>query len=213
MPQRSSVSTLRLVVVENRARVSVDRVDRINWTANCDRTYNFARCRLLKARSLVATRSLLPLALGAWVRFYRARDGKLKRDVAIKVILEDFAQDAERMKRFEREAQVLASLNHPHIASIYGLEENALILELVEGPTVAGRIMVATSRYIPTVTASRFFRQARARRTRSPLSSTSSRSSSASLRPSDLVGSCIERRHSLRSAAVGGSPAARRAGR
>ena len=71
---------------------------------------------------------------------YRAKDPKLKRDVAIKVLPENFAEDAERMKRFEREAQLLASLNHPHIASIYGLEENALILELVEGPTLAERI-------------------------------------------------------------------------
>jgi Tol biopolymer transport system component len=75
---------------------------------------------------------------------YRARDNKLGRDVAIKVLPESFAHDAERMARFEREAQVLASLNHPHIATIYGLEESndvhALVMELVEGPTLAERI-------------------------------------------------------------------------
>jgi eukaryotic-like serine/threonine-protein kinase len=75
---------------------------------------------------------------------YRARDSKLNRDVALKVLPELFAKDAERMARFQREAQVLASLNHPNIASIYGLEESggvrALVMELVEGPTLADRI-------------------------------------------------------------------------
>jgi len=75
---------------------------------------------------------------------YRARDTKLGRDVAIKVLPEAFAHDAERMARFEREAQVLASLNHPNIAAIYGLEESSdvrsLVMELVEGPTLEDRI-------------------------------------------------------------------------
>jgi hypothetical protein len=75
---------------------------------------------------------------------YRARDTKLNRDVALKVLLAAFANDAQRMARFQREAQVLASLNHPNIASIYGLEESggvrALVMELVEGPTLAERV-------------------------------------------------------------------------
>jgi len=71
---------------------------------------------------------------------YRATDTKLGRDVAIKVIPGAFAQDANRMARFAREAQVLASLNHPNIAAIYGVEESALVMELVEGPTLAERI-------------------------------------------------------------------------
>jgi serine/threonine-protein kinase len=75
---------------------------------------------------------------------YRARDSKLNGEVAIKVLPEGFAQDAERVARFQREAQVLASLNHPNIAAIYGLEESdgirALVMELVEGPTLADRI-------------------------------------------------------------------------
>ena len=75
---------------------------------------------------------------------YRARDTKLNRDVAIKVLLPAVANDPERLARFQREAQVLASLNHPHIAAIYGLEDadgtKALVLELVEGPTLADRI-------------------------------------------------------------------------
>ncbi len=75
---------------------------------------------------------------------YRARDTKLGRDVALKVLPDLFADDPERLARFQREARVLASLNHPNIASIYGLEEadgvRALVLELVEGPTLAERI-------------------------------------------------------------------------
>ena len=76
----------------------------------------------------------------------RARDTKLDRDVALKVLPEAFTSDPDRLARFEREAKVLASLNHPNIGSIYGLEEaeggkfRALVLELVEGPTLADRI-------------------------------------------------------------------------
>src|SRR5581483_8750389 len=64
----------------------------------------------------------------------------LNRDVAIKVLPDAFASDPERLARFEREAKVLASLNHPNIATIYGVEERALIMELVEGVTLADRI-------------------------------------------------------------------------
>ena len=75
---------------------------------------------------------------------YRATDTKLGRDVALKVLPPVFANDSERMALFKQEAHVLASLNHPHIASIYGLEEadgiHCLVLELVEGPTLAERI-------------------------------------------------------------------------
>jgi len=84
------------------------------------------------------------LGSGGMGNVYRARDTKLKRDVAIKVLPEAYASDRERMARFEREAQVLASLNHPNIASIYGLEKSegvfALILELVAGQTLEERI-------------------------------------------------------------------------
>ena len=81
-----------------------------------------------------------PIGAGGMGEVYRARDTKLGRDVAIKVLPESFAHDAERMARFEREAQVLASLNHPNIATIHVLEESndvrALMMELVEGPTL-----------------------------------------------------------------------------
>jgi hypothetical protein len=90
---------------------------------------------------------LAPLGAGGMGEVYRARDTKLNREVALKVLPEAFAQDAERMARFQREAQVLASLNHPNIATIHGLEESgatrALVMELVEGATLAERLSVA----------------------------------------------------------------------
>jgi serine/threonine-protein kinase len=85
-----------------------------------------------------------PLGAGGMGEVYRARDSKLNRDVAVKVLPDAFASDPDRLARFKREAHVLASLNHPYIAAIYGFEEtaktSALILELVEGPTLADRI-------------------------------------------------------------------------
>src|SRR3989475_3237420 len=85
-----------------------------------------------------------PLGAGGMGEVYRARDTKLNRDVALKILPELFALDPDRLARFAREAQVLASLNHPNIAAIYGFEESnatrALVLELVEGPTLADRI-------------------------------------------------------------------------
>src|SRR6266404_5601594 len=80
------------------------------------------------------------LGEGGMGAVYRATDTKLNRDVAIKVLPDAFAQDPDRMARFAREAQVLASLNHPNIAVIHGVEERALIMELVEGQTLAERI-------------------------------------------------------------------------
>src|SRR5881296_2208741 len=84
------------------------------------------------------------LGAGGMGEVYRARDVKLGRDVAIKVLPTAFTTDPDRLARFEREARVLASLNHPHIAAIYGLEERdglrALVLEFVEGETLAARI-------------------------------------------------------------------------
>jgi eukaryotic-like serine/threonine-protein kinase len=85
-----------------------------------------------------------PLGAGGMGEVYRATDSKLGRDVALKVILPEFAEDSRLMARFQREAPVLASLNHTNIASIYGLEESggvrALVMELIEGPTLAERI-------------------------------------------------------------------------
>src|SRR5215469_4440542 len=75
---------------------------------------------------------------GGMGEVYRARDTKLSRDVAIKILPPAFASDANRMARFEREARVLASLNHPNIAHIYGVEDRALVMELVEGESPRG---------------------------------------------------------------------------
>jgi len=99
---------------------------------------------------------LSPLGAGGMGEVYRARDTKLNRDVAIKVLLAEVAGDPERLARFQREAQLLASLNHPHIGAIYGVEDAhpagsgqahsssgatlALVMELVDGPTLADRL-------------------------------------------------------------------------
>jgi eukaryotic-like serine/threonine-protein kinase len=87
---------------------------------------------------------LAPLGAGGMGEVYRAHDSKLGRDVALKVLPDAFALDPNRMARFQREAKVLASLNHQNIAAIYGLEDSdhahALVMELVEGPTLADRI-------------------------------------------------------------------------
>ena len=84
------------------------------------------------------------LGAGGMGEVYRARDPRLGREVAIKVLPEAVALDAERLARFEREARVLAALSHAGIASIFGIEEaggsRALVMELVEGPTLADRI-------------------------------------------------------------------------
>src|SRR5437016_9809290 len=97
--------------------------------------------------SLVAGTRLGPyeilsaIGAGGMGEVYRALDTKLNRDVAIKVLPDLFASDPERLARFERDAQLLAALNHPNIAHIHGLEESngirALVMELVEGPTLA----------------------------------------------------------------------------
>jgi serine/threonine protein kinase len=81
---------------------------------------------------------------GGMGEVYRAHDVRLNRDVALKVLPDAFSRDSQRMARFEREAKLLASLNHTNIAAIYGLEESdpirALVMELVEGPTLADQI-------------------------------------------------------------------------
>src|SRR5215467_1992047 len=84
------------------------------------------------------------LGKGGMGEVYRARDTKLKREVAIKILPDEFSHDADRASRFQREAEVLACLNHPNIAAIYDLQEangtRFLVLELVEGETLADRL-------------------------------------------------------------------------
>jgi len=86
-----------------------------------------------------------PLGKGGMGEVYRAFDPKLGREVAIKILPEAFAQDVDRLARFEREARVLASLNHPNIAAIYGVEDRALVMELVEGEMLCGPLPVETA--------------------------------------------------------------------
>src|SRR5829696_7162958 len=90
-----------------------------------------------------------PLGAGGMGEVYRARDAKLQREVAIKLLPEHLATDRDRLARFEREAQVLASLNHPHIAHIYGFEQSgdtsALVMELVEGDDLSVRICAGSA--------------------------------------------------------------------
>ena len=103
----------------------------------------------LKSGAMISHYQILEkLGAGGMGEVYRARDTKLNRDVALKILPGQFADDPERLSRFRREAQVLASLNHPNIAAIYGLEESgdtrALVIELVEGPPLAERICAVT---------------------------------------------------------------------
>ena len=100
--------------------------------------------RAMAGRQLGPYTIVAPLGAGGMGEVYRARDTKLGRDVAIKILPSHFTNDPERRARFAREARTLATLNHPHIGAIYGLEESdglsALVLELVEGQTLAERL-------------------------------------------------------------------------
>ena len=95
-------------------------------------------------KALGPYRVLDRLGAGGMGEVWRATDSRLRREVAIKVLPAEFSEDAERLARFEREARILAQLHHPNIASVFGLEEGegvlALVMELVEGPTLAERL-------------------------------------------------------------------------
>ena len=99
---------------------------------------------LIPGRRLGPYEIVSPLGAGGMGEVHRARDATLGRDVAIKVVLDQFTHDSERVARLHREAQLLATLNHPHIATILGLEESGgtrfLVMELIEGNTLADLI-------------------------------------------------------------------------
>src|SRR6516225_390475 len=100
----------------------------------------------MSPRSAIAHyRITAKLGEGGMGEVWRATDTKLNREVAIKILPEAFANNADRMRRFQREAQVLASLNHPNIAAIYGVEERALVMELVEGETLPAGLPLDTA--------------------------------------------------------------------
>jgi serine/threonine protein kinase len=100
---------------------------------------------LAAGTSLGSYEILAPIGAGGMGEVYRAKDTKLKREVALKVLPDSLASDPARMARFRREAEVLASLNHPNIAQIYGVEERALVMELVQGETLKGPLPVETA--------------------------------------------------------------------
>ena len=116
----------------------------LNWFEELKRLVPLNWMALEVGTTLGPYRVTAKIGEGGMGEVYQARDTKLDRDVALKVLPEAFRSDPDRLARFEREAKVLASLNHPNIGSIYGLEEaegiKALVLELVEGPTLADRI-------------------------------------------------------------------------
>src|ERR1700680_2225724 len=92
----------------------------------------------MSPQTIAHYRIVAKLGEGGMGEVWRATDTKLGRDVAVKILPDSFAQDPDRLARFTREAQALASLNHPNIAAIYGVEENAIVMELVEGETPGG---------------------------------------------------------------------------
>ena len=110
-----------------------------------DETVTFAPGALAAGSMMAEYRIAGRIGAGGMGEVYRATDTKLQREVALKVLAAAFAHDSAWLSRFQREARVLASLNHPHIAAIYGLEESggvrAIAMELVEGPTLAERIV------------------------------------------------------------------------
>ena len=133
--------------------VSADAVLTVGAVAAAAGLVSDAGRSALTGRRIGAYQILAPLGAGGMGEVYRARDTRLGREVAIKILPRAFTTDADRLARFEREARVLASLNHPHIAAIYGIEEasldvgagfsgpmRALVLELVEGETLAERL-------------------------------------------------------------------------
>ena len=137
--------SLGCALICNRCESAGRRPERVPLCGNGHRRYNRPRPMSLSAGTRLGPYEILSaLGAGGMGEVYRAKDTKLKREVALKVLLPSVATDPDRLARFSREAQVLASLNHPNIAQIYGLEDSretqALVMELVEGPTLADRV-------------------------------------------------------------------------
>src|SRR5581483_8191471 len=99
-------------------------------------------CQMSPQQTIAHYRITAKLGEGGMGEVWRAADTKLGREVAIKILPDSFAADPDRLARFTREAQVLASLNHPGIAAVYGVEDRAIVMELVQGSTLAGPLPV-----------------------------------------------------------------------
>ncbi len=119
-------------------------LDRPAWE-QANSLLDSVRTQLVPGKRLGSYRVEAKLGAGGMGEVYRARDTRLEREVAIKVLPASVAQDPERRARFEREGKVLAALNHPNIAHIYGVEECALVMELVEGETLRGPLPIDTA--------------------------------------------------------------------
>ena len=134
-PSRRSISALRC---------EIDVAQDLSRPPRLSRPYNPHELALTPGTRLGVYEVTAQIGEGGMGQVYRAHDTKLDRDVAIKILPEAFAHDADRLARFQREAKTLASLNHPHIAAIYGLEESgniaALVMELVEGEDLSQRV-------------------------------------------------------------------------
>src|SRR5688572_14082797 len=136
-----ALSRRRSMRTGNRTWTARERWSRRFWDSSkrgCD--YNQPAMSLAQGARVGPYEVVGKLGQGGMGEVYRARDARLDRDVAIKILPELFAQDPERLARFEREAKALAALNHPNIAAIYGLEGNALVMELVEGQDLSAMI-------------------------------------------------------------------------
>ena len=124
--------------------VSRSLLAELRLASGAERSADTASPGLVAGNRLGKYDVLAPLGAGGMGEVYRAHDPRLGRDVAIKILPSAFTSDPDRLARFEREARLLAALNHPHIAGIYGIEDTgaapALVLELVEGPTLADRL-------------------------------------------------------------------------
>ena len=119
-------------------------------------SHQAARMTIEAGRRIGPYEIVAPIGAGGMGEVYRARDTKLGREVAIKVLPDALSADRDRLTRFEREARVLAALNHPNIATIYGVEEtagaSALVMELVEGETLAEKLSNAAEFWRASVT-------------------------------------------------------------
>jgi serine/threonine protein kinase/Tol biopolymer transport system component len=147
------------VEVESLLRYESDSPEFLEFPAAANIGPDFAGITQMLGRDFGPYRVLAPLGKGGMGEVYRARDSKLGREVALKFLPSHFNADAERRARFAREARLLATLNHPNIGTIYGLQEanglTALVLELVEGLTLADRLQQGTMRVFETLAVAR----------------------------------------------------------